>query len=199
MENFLQNNKARAYTLAVFTAAAILALGILIGSYLTRRSLKTVEEQEPGMVSGELYNNSEANDIVPEKEIRYEIPYNSAIQKTTFLKCGHVIENKISDGAVTKAELEQNYPGHSMIIRNGEQAILHREVDDYCPKHFILTLRGDNLTVEQYDAGTGERGILNTVEAELSAIPASIQDEMKAGLPFEELAQIDEYMENVES
>ncbi|MDL2258070.1 hypothetical protein LJC42_02790 [Eubacteriales bacterium OttesenSCG-928-K08] len=121
----------------------------------------------------------------------------------TFLLCGHELEEVEIDGSLTGCTLNEVYtrlPDARVVRLDAERAIIERELECYCPKHYVLYLNGeDALCVSHTDeTDLGEENV-QTLNYDCSALPFDVISELEMGLVFDGLEQINAYLEDVES
>lgn len=193
MKLFLEENRTKLYIIASALAVALLALGIFIGMLIAQRAESKSSQTAPALdIQAAAEPSPDVNEDTEEQML------SRVVTRTVFLRCGHEFEES-RDEALSMKEAEMKYSGYRLTDRKDDAATFQREIDDYCPKHFILVRRDQKLNVEQCDAQTGERIVVRELEAELRPFSKESTGELEEGIVFDELSQIDEYIENMES
>lgn len=196
MENVKDKGKTRFYILLCCAGAAVLTLGILIGVLLSKRQIQSekIEGGEPtGVQTAQNPTLTEADGKIAPSV------YSEYVLRSAFTHCGHTVEEMVSGTGFTKEELLALYPDCQMTLHETGKPLVTRKIEAYCPQHYVLQMRENDIQVEQYDLSSGTQKIVSRINADPNSMPESIRAEILKGLAFENLSQIDEYIENAES
>lgn len=118
----------------------------------------------------------------------------------TYEKCGHVKTYGIESSEVegfTKDQLAVQYPECEVTEFGPLGATLTCSVDGYCPDHYVLKRSGDKLCIYQPQDRTGELIIYKEIEG-MNASDLGIE-ELEQGILFDDIEQIESYLEEIES
>ena len=76
---------------------------------------------------------------------------------------------------------------------------MEQQPDMFCPDHMVLMPNGAGvLCVFQNKYGDG-LALVNELDLELSALPSAIQEDLRHGMGFSTLAELEQWLESVES
>ncbi|HOF95475.1 MAG TPA: hypothetical protein PLE79_08040 [Clostridia bacterium] len=132
--------------------------------------------------------------ILPETEVKLNYE---------FLLCGHVIEKTEKDGELTGLRLEDianKYPDCRVLEFDEAHVVISRELERYCPKHYILFLDDNNkLCILHTDEADFEKEVVTVLNYDVSALPEEVLDLLKEGISFASLEEINLYLEDAES
>ncbi len=111
--------------------------------------------------------------------------------------CGHTVEVESAQPIIgkTRAELEREYGADAILEFSPEKVTIAREMDLFCPEHYVLKLESGLLTVRKTGEDLKEE-ILLTLDVSL---PPDAAAECTEGLPFDSLEDINLYLEGLDS
>ena len=186
-------------------AVAVFLMGTLFGGVA---SLLLPEQQDPiGLTQAEEPAASPVPD--PENDAQAVGGERAAcILNTTevewisaFTACGHECVEKDSESAVgmTLAELKDTYTDYEVRLFTASKVKLKREIEGYCPKHYLLMLENSRVCVKRTDPDTLLPYVVMELPVSISAIDETVRMELETGIPFDSLKQIDAYFESLES
>lgn len=187
MDALFAQKRRKACILLTLLGAALLALGMLLGFLLSggtgkqaqERTVQALPTPAPTLAAPSAVEaaQTEALSAPGEKE--------AAHTAVIFTSCGHMF---------------QNDPALAAAVFSGQAETLEGELRaGYCPAHYLLVLEGDALVVRHRSEASLENEELMRLPVEAESMPEALKAELAAGLVFENLAQIDEYIENMES
>ena len=76
---------------------------------------------------------------------------------------------------------------------------LKREIEGYCPKHYLLMLENSRVCVKRTDPDTLLPYVVMELPVSIGALDETVRMELETGIPFDSLEQIDAYFESLES
>ena len=185
MQWWKQNAKLLLYMVLV------LAFGIWGGFTIRDLQLNAMPEQTP---------LAEQVDKIGEQSI---LPDTLDITKYTFLLCGGHTEQRQETGGplvgMSKTQIEQKYPDAKVAELTNKRAVIERELERYCPKHVVLFLDDDNrLSISQTDESDLEKENVTTLTYDISYLPEEELSKLEEGMVFENLEEINAYLEGLE-
>ncbi len=125
------------------------------------------------------------------------------MQKLTYARCGHVVEKRVTlprelHGA-TRERAQALYPDWQLTEFGASKLAMERALELYCPAHKVLLPDGmgmlcifENKYGDAY-ARVDETGV------ELRGLPAALQEEVRLGLGFDDLHELESWLESAES
>lgn len=120
-----------------------------------------------------------------------------------FLLCGHECNKEEVGGSLIGYTLEDVtalWQDARVTTLNGEQAVIERELEQYCPKHYILQTKSDQmLDVLHTDEQSLETSVLMTIPIDLTRVHDEVRALLDEGLVFDSLEQINAYLEDIDS
>lgn len=127
-------------------------------------------------------------------------PQAEVVIETAFGSCGHICARQ-GEGVVgcTQSDLHERFPAYSIEEFNKEKVVLRQQRPGYCPAHLILTLAEGKTVIMQTDPQTLQSVRIIDPAWDISGADAALLAQLETGIAFEELAQIDEFIENLES
>lgn len=185
MQWWKQNGKLLLYMVLV------LALGVWGGFTIRDAQLGAMPEQTP---------LAEPVDKIGEQSI---LPDTLVITKYTFLLCGGHTEQRQATGGpmvgLNKAQIEEKYPDAKVTELTNKRAVIERELERYCPKHVVLFLDDqDRLSISQTDEANLENENITTLTYDVSYLPEEELAKLEEGLVFDNLEEINIYLEGME-
>ncbi len=201
MDMFAAQNRAKLYTLFSAFGVALFLLGISLGFTAGTNAPETVQTpletqtQTPTPVVTPV--EAARVDAIGEVSIH---PQAEVVIETAFGSCGHICARQ-GEGVVgcTQSDLNERFPGYSIEQFNKEKVVLRQQKPGYCPAHLILTLAEGKTVIMQTDAQTLQSERIIDPAWDISGADAALLAQLETGIAFEELAQIDEFIENLES
>lgn len=118
--------------------------------------------------------------------------------KTYCRGCGHLYSYSQCDAVIgfSESELKRRFPEWDVIRFSRENVILERTIPGFCPRHYVLKLKGDILKVYRIS----EPELEETEFAEFSAKgrvfdPDDIE-KLKTGMPFNSVNELHSFIES---
>ncbi len=116
--------------------------------------------------------------------------------------CGHeYISGRDEDvSELSRDRLMALYPEvFALDAATGESVMLERDVEGFCAHHVMLKLSDGKLCVYDLDEDTHELRELAGVAVDVAALPYQALTELAEGVLFDDMAQVDAYLESVDS
>ncbi len=120
-----------------------------------------------------------------------------------FSLCGHSIETDEIGGELvgcTTADILSKWPQAHVKELTGERASIERELEGCCPLHYMLTDAGDGmLEVTQTEPETYRTRMVMRIRTEPEQFIQEEREQLRKGIVFDSLEQINAYLESLES
>lgn len=125
------------------------------------------------------------------------------LQTLTYTRCEHVVTRRVTAPAElygkTLDEVAALYPEWRITEFGTSLIKMEQQPDMFCPDHMVLMPNGAGvLCVFQNKYGDG-LALVNELDLELSALPSAIQEDLRHGMGFSTLAELEQWLESVES
>ncbi len=132
-------------------------------------------------------------------ELYEQLSPSAAVEWRTYCRaCGHTYVFRCADEAIglTQSELASRFGGWTVKSFSREFAILEREIDGYCPDHFLLFRKGKKLRV--YSVSEPELELVPLVDESAAQYSFSKEEleELASGIAFDSLLELDRYTES---
>ncbi len=211
------NNKRgkfiRALTLTV-SAAMLVTAGLLAGAALSRErareqeylQMQTAAEVAPDVIA---LPSPEPQAIEPTPEANPAsaaeliiAPTCQMIWTTNFTLCGHSREEMRQDRAlIGLTEPEVRAATQGWAIETFSRVGLHfsRDVEVYCPDHVVLKSVPEGLGVFRTEPTTFELQQIMQFKLDTTFLNEETRLQLELGMPFSDLAEIEGYVESLES
>lgn len=132
--------------------------------------------------------------ILPDTRLRMEVRYT---------ECGHTEYRSLDKPewiGKTRAELIALSPGDSIAVFSTNEVCLVRVVNACCSGHLQLKTDGNGqLCVYRTDTATLRDELILTLPARVADMDAIAREDLKSGLAFDSLEEINQYLESMES
>lgn len=131
------------------------------------------------------------------------LPDTLVITKYTFLLCGGHTEQRQETGGplvgLNKTQIEEKYSDAKVLELTNKRAVIERELERYCPKHVVLFLDDDGrLSISQTDEADLEKENITTLTYDISHLQEEELSKLEEGLVFDNLQEINAYLEGIE-
>ena len=187
--------------LAIRTAGTLFVflLGIFIGTTIPKQISTTSQPfTEKRAVERELPSAMTQSDDSPLLVI--------ASKKTCWVDrytvCGHeYISGRDEDVSELSRDRRMTlYPEvFALDAATGERVMLERDVNGFCTNHVMLKLSDGKLCVFSLDEDTHELRELAEVVIEVAMLPYQALTELAEGVLFDDMSQVDAYLESMDS
>ena len=187
--------------LAIRTAGTLFVflLGIFIGTTVPKQISTTSQPfTEKTAVERELPSATTQSDDSPLLV--------TASEKTCWVDrytvCGHeYISGRDEDVSELSRDRRMTlYPEvFALDAATGERVMLERDVNGFCTNHVMLKLSDGKLCVFSLDEDTHELRELAEVAIEVAMLPYQALTELAEGVLFDDMSQVDAYLESMDS
>lgn len=116
--------------------------------------------------------------------------------------CGHeYISGRDEDvSELSRERLMLLYPEvFALDAATGESVMLERDVEGFCTHHVMLKLTDGKLCVYSFDEEAHKLRELAGIDVEVSMLPYQAIAELSEGVLFDDMAQVDAYLESMDS
>lgn len=119
-----------------------------------------------------------------------------------YKKCGHtiIVTKHLPLGKdYTDKYFEKNYTGSQVLELNKDKAILNIDVYQYCPNHFILMYRDGYIGIFKSATDKKDLVLYKKLKLSIDSITGKLQDNIKEGIAFNSLEDIEKFLEDYET
>ncbi|MDD5018475.1 MAG: hypothetical protein PHO15_10280 [Eubacteriales bacterium] len=120
-----------------------------------------------------------------------------------YMMCCHHIYVSCAVGedmaGLTFSELSEAYPDIKIVAFGTDTLVLKKTFDCYCPEHYILKKYRDALAVYRTALGTDKQYVYIEISVAFDVIDDEQQQVLEAGKVFNNLADIESYLEDIET
>lgn len=125
------------------------------------------------------------------------------LQTLTYTRCEHVVTRRatapVELTGKTLAEVQPLYEEWTITDFSPTEIKMEQRPGIHCPDHVVLMPNGEGaLCVFQNKYGDA-LALVSELETRLDALPAAVQEELRDGVGFTTLAELEEWLESVES
>jgi hypothetical protein len=194
--HFIRRNGA-----AVVCCVAALCCGFVLGLLSSPREKAPSEISASEEPSAAHMNEQPAENVIKSGDSAI-LPTTQVVWIDYYQKCEHEYVNSKTDNIVgmTGPELENKYPDYAVTQMTPEFVRLVRNVDGYCPSHYLLKIGGtDSLCVMRTDPVTLTLTQEKELLIDLDAFEAGVQEQLKEGIVFNSMEEINAFIEDIES
>lgn len=151
-----------------------LALGAITGIMLTDSLLKSVPKKQETVTAKS----------TSDKNIEIKI---------AFTLCEHEI--------IQKHSLKTTETQNSTDALKEEKSLIIKTIDGFCPKHYVVRTNkdGKNFSVYKRDTVSLEEKHIMDIARDVETVGGEFSEELKKGVAFSSLEEINKYFENAES
>jgi hypothetical protein len=178
-------------------------LGTLIGNQVLGYNVGK-QDEEPGYQVIRTVNRDNLD------KPDYQVPTIEVITRDTklvfekvYIGCGHkrVEERRARENEIGLSiqSIALRFPEWSIADYTTERIVFTKEVNDFCPGHFLLKDR-DGVVVIYMPSEEGDeyKGVEET-QISTDSLPPDLQSEIRKGLILDTLEDVEHFMENLES
>lgn len=172
----------------ILGAAALAVIGIVLAFSLKPA---TVEQPAPGADQvGSLVGTQVAQGC-------------QVVQHLSYTPCGHSITRRmdIPTELVGKqrGDVEAAYDLYRVTAFSPTQIEMEQELDMYCAKHVVLLPDESGVLCVFQNKYGDALALLSSLETPLQDLPEAVQEEIRKGKGFDDLASLEQWLESVES
>lgn len=131
------------------------------------------------------------------------VELSSVVQNTTFSACGHTASHTVESSELSLLDIQtiaSQFPDSTVKKETDGTIVVQKEVDGYCPEHFVLKCDDmGTLSVYKTNPQTAVSEEVQKLSNDVSLLENDLVAELENGLAFASMADIDVYLENIES
>lgn len=166
-----------------------LAAGVVTGMIICSDIFKTAPTKDAVEISRDAHSKNN-------KERIYKENANAHTKiKIFFTLCGHEITK--SENSVLTADLYEESPVGEISSDGGN--VIFEKVEGFCPKHYVVKATEGSFAIYKRNAETLENEYLMDITKAVGEIDENVFAELKAGISFSSLKEIDQYFEDAGS
>ncbi|OGO76883.1 MAG: hypothetical protein A2Y23_07825 [Clostridiales bacterium GWB2_37_7] len=129
------------------------------------------------------------------------ITANTKIQfKTYFTLCGHLLDKDSVDIRefinLSEEDLKSKYPDWTVSEFSTQQVILKREIQTYCPKHFIISSKDGYIAIYVYNYD-GVKTLYEMTDYPISILTNEDQSNLEYGIVAESEEELQQKLEGL--
>lgn len=125
------------------------------------------------------------------------------LQTLTYTRCEHVVTRRVTAPAElygkTLQEVEPLYDEWQITEFAPKLIKMEQRPDLYCPDHMVLMPDATGVLCVFQNKYGDALALVSELELELSALPAAVQEEVRPGIGFATLSELEQWLESVES
>jgi len=199
--------RKKGYVILIFVLATLMVGGYFLGTLIGNQVLGYnvgKQDEEPGYQVIRTVNRDNLD------KPDYQVPTIEVITKDTklvfekvYIGCGHkrVEERRARENEIGLSiqSIALRFPEWSIADYTTERIVFTKEVNDFCPGHFLLKDR-DGVVVIYMPSEEGDeyKGVEET-QISTDSLPPDLQSEIRKGLILDTLEDVEHFMENLES
>lgn len=186
-----RTGKGGARRILLLVAAAVVGFGLGIGAGLWIQSADV--RGESAAIASEALSGA-GHTVLPGTRMQRE---------HRFALCGHTIVKAIDTNAFlgyTEADLRRFYSPDEIFF-SGDRVIITHQADGCCPMHYLLRYEETNrLNVYRTDVELMAYALIHALPEETAqALGTEVCAALRSGMLFDELSDVDAYLESMES
>jgi len=199
--------RKKGYVILIFVLATLMVGGYFLGTLIGNQVLGYnvgKQDEEPGYQVIRTVNRDNLD------KPDYQVPTIEVITRDTklvfekvYIGCGHkrVEERRARENEIGLSiqSIALRFPEWSIADYTTERIVFTKEVNDFCPGHFLLKDR-DGVVVIYMPSEEGDeyKGVEET-QISTDSLPPDLQSEIRKGLILDTLEDVEHFMENLES
>lgn len=170
----------------VFVAAFILGYYLNSGTRVEDDDLSKVNNFEiPDSLKSFSKPNQE-NDFVSTDDSMRRVEESTVLSYVTYFKmCGHKVEKNIKTPqafiGLNIEELQQRIEGWQINEMTEERVIFTRDIETFCPRHFIIGVKDDNIAIYIYNE-SGEKILKEKTDIDINILTPEDQMLLHSGI-----------------
>ena len=199
-------NKNR-YIIAILLVLTMMAGGYVLGMHFGQQQLKDNlknNNEEQGFETMQTTRKSEREIIGQEiSAINVTTENTQLIFETNYTSCNDQIieERKVESNEIglKRQDIKAKFPDWNVSEFSSIRVILTKELNDYCPNHFVLKDRDGMVVIYMpSEVEDKERNIQQT-QISINKLPPDVQDEIRKGLVMDSLEEVEYFLESLDS
>lgn len=125
------------------------------------------------------------------------------LQTLTYTRCEHVVTRRVTAPVElygkTLEEVQALYPEWKITEFSAKEVAMEQQPDIFCPDHMVLMPNGAGVLCIFENKYGDALALVNELETDIRSLPAAIQEELRQGVGFSTLAELEQWLESVES
>lgn len=122
------------------------------------------------------------------------------IFKTYYTLCSHMIDQELLDTKelvnMTETKLAERYPDWSVAEFSSKQVILKREIQTYCPRHFIISSKDGYVAIYVYNSD-GVKTLFEMTDNPISVLTPDDQRNLEYGIVADSEEELQQTLEGL--
>ncbi|NLI60747.1 MAG: hypothetical protein GX375_04870 [Clostridiales bacterium] len=201
------NDRKKKTLLAIVVLITMMTSGYLAGTWIGRRRLDGDQKQkneESGyetMQLAERINKEIASQEIARAELTTQDTLFVFQKNYSLCKDTRVEERKAKDDEVglSRQSIELKFPEWGIYEFSTEKVTLTKEIDDYCPGHFVLKEKEGMVVIYMPSEPGYEYTSIEETHIPINKLPPDVQEEIRGGMVIDSLEEVEYFMENLES
>lgn len=119
-----------------------------------------------------------------------------------YIKCFHTeyIETKAEKDMIGKTgkEIATLY-GAQLVVFKPNKIVLRKEINYYCPNHYILKKDGDKISVYKTKSGSSDLELIKKTGFSFDSLNDNLKTEVENGKVFDTLEDIEYFLEDLDT
>lgn len=124
-------------------------------------------------------------------------------QTFTYTRCEHTVTRRLTAPAElagkTLEDVKPLYEGWTITEFSPTEIKMEQRPDIHCPDHMVLMPNGAGVLCVFQNKYGDALALVSELETRLDTLPAAVREELKSGVGFATLTELEEWLESVES
>ncbi|MDD3412191.1 MAG: hypothetical protein PHY12_15405 [Eubacteriales bacterium] len=125
------------------------------------------------------------------------------VQTLSYTRCEHTVTRRVAAPpeltGKTLEDVKPLYDAWQITSFAPREIGMSQRPDLYCPDHYVL-MSGEDGRLNVFQNKYGDAlALVSELDAQLSALPAAMQEEARAGIGFDTLEALEQWLESAES
>jgi len=180
----------RGHRIALLATIVLLLAGSGLTGYMLARDEPRLRA-EPSPTAAAVAEAGGAR-IAADATVRWEYVYEM---------CSHTVtvEAPVDEELVglTFTELQEQYPEAYIVEFSSEEVVLRQSFACYCPEHYILKKKDDELAIYRTKLGSDEQYVYRLIHLPFDSIEAGERTVLTVGRVFDTLQDAESYIDEV--
>lgn len=125
------------------------------------------------------------------------------MQTLTYTRCEHVVTRRVTAPVElygkTLDEVQALYPEWKITEFAPKEVRMEQQPDLFCPDHMVLMPNSAGMLCVFENKYGDALALVNELETDVHSLPAAIQEELRDGVGFSSLIELEQWLESVES
>ena len=190
-DNGGRNGRFPSSALLMSLAAVVLIAATTLLIPANPTSPEPAEATEPADQAGALSENTRVADGC------------ELLQTLSYTRCEHTVTRRVAAPTElygkTLADVRALYDDWQITEFSAKEIKMSERPDLYCPDHMVLLPNEAGVLCVFQNKYGDALALVSELQTELSALPNSMQEEVRQGIGFPSLAELEQWLENAES